>query len=105
VDNWDEDTEIESDPEVDPPDDLFQPTRGFGKVWRERLTDDQRETLGWATSPEIGYTTEYRFEAGGFVDSAGTYVERPGMHSLITFGNEVIIFDESGETAEFATEE
>lgn len=46
--------EPESDPTLQPPAGLSQPLRGFGKLWRE--TPGRRETLGWATGPEQGYT-------------------------------------------------
>jgi hypothetical protein len=52
-DTWTED-QPESDPTLTPPeDDLYQPIRGFGKVWREH--PEVREALGWATSVELGF--------------------------------------------------
>jgi len=42
--------EPESDPAVVPPEGLYQPVRGFGKVWRENETI--RGQLGWALVPE-----------------------------------------------------
>jgi hypothetical protein len=47
--------EPESDPALEPPPGLYQPVRGFGKVWREQ--PGVRERLGWALAPEIGFTT------------------------------------------------
>jgi hypothetical protein len=47
--------EPESDPELAPPPALYQPVRGFGKVWREEA--GVRERLGWALAPETGFTT------------------------------------------------
>ena len=51
-----EDTFNESfDPSVtgeNPPPNLFEPARGFGKVWR--TFPDVRATLGWATAAESG---------------------------------------------------
>ncbi|TET51453.1 MAG: hypothetical protein E3J64_06800, partial [Anaerolineales bacterium] len=44
-DTW-TDAEPESDPNLVPPAGLYQPTRGFGKVWRE--TSAVRDALGWA---------------------------------------------------------
>lgn len=52
-----EDTFVEGQPENDPsfvpPENLYQPVRGFGKVWRENL--EVREKLGWATGRELGF--------------------------------------------------
>lgn len=45
--------EPESDPTVVPPEGLYQPIRGFGKVWREN--PEVRERLGWAIAPEQGF--------------------------------------------------
>ena len=48
----------EGDPDFDPalqaPPNLYQPTRGFGLVWRETL--GARDALGWAVAEEEGYT-------------------------------------------------
>jgi hypothetical protein len=48
----------ESDPALVPPDGLYQPTRGFGKVWREK--PGVRDRLGWATVPEVGYEAAWQ---------------------------------------------
>lgn len=45
--------EPESDPAVVPPSGLFQPRRGFGKVWRNNPA--VRSTLGWALREERGF--------------------------------------------------
>jgi len=45
--------EPESDPTLQPPAGLYQPVRGFGKIWRE--TPGMRDKLGWALAPEQGY--------------------------------------------------
>ena len=55
-DNFVDGTDIESDPNIVPPAGRFQPTRGFGKVWREN--PDIREALGWATEPAPLYTAD-----------------------------------------------
>jgi hypothetical protein len=99
VDNWDEDTDPESDPDMDPEDDdLRQPVRGFGKVWRDELTEDQRDDLGYATAGEFKFVTDYRYDPGGFLNEAGEFVPRPGIHRLVALGGEQLFFDEqSGE--------
>jgi hypothetical protein len=52
ADTWQEDQPA-SDPLLAPPIGLFQPMRGFGKVWRERLGGPEA-LVGWATAPEQG---------------------------------------------------
>jgi hypothetical protein len=50
--------EPESDPTLEVPAGLFQPQRGFGKVWRANT--DVRQNLGWATAPEGAYSGAYQ---------------------------------------------
>ena len=54
VDRWEE-GDPESDPNIVPPEGLYQPVRGFGLIWREE--PGVRDQLGWATGPEVGYPT------------------------------------------------
>ena len=54
VDEWDE-GDPESDPDLTPPDDRYQPVRGFGLLWREG--PGVRDRLGWAVDTEAGFTT------------------------------------------------
>ena len=49
-DTWKE-GEPESDPSLTPPASLYQPVRGFGKVWRA----SERDNLGWAVAPEQAF--------------------------------------------------
>jgi hypothetical protein len=49
-DTWKE-GEPENDPSLTPPAGLYQPVRGFGKVWRT----SEQNNLGWALSPEQGF--------------------------------------------------
>jgi hypothetical protein len=101
-DDWDSRLEPEEDPDLVPPEEgLYQPVRGFGKVWREKLSAAQREAIGWATVFEIRFVTEYRYEAGGFVDSEGQYVPRPGLHIFNSFGDERFFFDEPSQTFDY----
>lgn len=51
------------DPAIIPPANLYQPVRGFGKVWRER--PGVREALGWATAEESGFMTVIQEFAAG----------------------------------------
>jgi hypothetical protein len=53
-DTFVEGVDPESDPDIVPPEGLYQPIRGFGKVWREGTGAQVRERLGWAIEPEQG---------------------------------------------------
>ncbi len=94
VDEWDEARDPVSDPALEPPEGLFQPVRGFGYVWREKLTEEQRTALGWAMLEEVPYTTDYRYESGGFVTEAREFVSAPGVHVLLDLGGNQIALDE-----------
>lgn len=54
----------ESDPDIEPPAGRYQPVRGFGLIWRSETDAASyyrvRERLGWATTPERGYTALYQ---------------------------------------------
>ncbi len=41
-----------AEPDIQAPQGLYTPVRGFGKVWREGTGARVRERLGWATAPE-----------------------------------------------------
>lgn len=58
-DDWSED-QLENDPTIIPPEGLYQPIRGFGKVWREQA--DVRNELGWALGPELGYESKIQLQ-------------------------------------------
>ncbi len=98
TDDWEEGVDPEKDEGLEVPEGLLQPIRGFGKVWRERLDDEDREDLGWATAPEFKFVTDYRYDPGGFLNDAGEYVPRPGVHRLVALGGEQFFFDEASET-------
>lgn len=92
-----EDGEPESDPELTPPDGLFQPERGFGKLWRE--TPGIRDALGWAVTPEFGYVSEYSYHPGGTMDN-GQFTAGPGYHVLYSLEQQQYRFDEATGTWE-----
>lgn len=77
-DTWEEGM-ADLDPNLEPPDGLAQPIRGFGKLWREG--NDVRNRLGWAIEPEAGHVTVYRYEAGGNIVN-GVYQPGPGKHLI-----------------------
>lgn len=83
--------EQELDPNLIPPDGLYQPRRGFGKLWRTK--PELKEALGWAKTPEFELTSTYRYIAGGEVVN-GEYFPGPGEHRLTTLYNDLISFYE-----------
>jgi len=56
-DTW-QSGEPESDPTIIPPSGLYQPRRGFGKVWRS--WPEVRAGLGWAIAPEQAFDGVYQ---------------------------------------------
>jgi hypothetical protein len=95
------DGELEVDPGITPPSgSLYQPRRGFGKLWRE--TPELRNALGWALTPEFGLTTPYTYIPGGTVEN-GVYIPAPGVHSLITLGRSTFEFYEPKPGEPFGT--
>lgn len=89
-----EEGEPEFDPALVPPaEDLQQPIRGFGRLWREN--PNVREWLGWATSDEFGFVTRYEYHpALGLVD--GEIVSLPGYHVLYSLYGESFRFVNDG---------
>lgn len=80
--------ELESDPALTPPNGLLQPVRGFGKVWRENAFI--REALGWATSQERYYTSQWQFFEEGWMitgpDGHPVFVMLPSDEPPYTYG-------------------
>lgn len=89
---------MERDPSIVAPvsGDLMQPERGFGILWRD--TPGLRDELGWAIGEELGYTTRYEYNAGGQVNTLGTYVPASGYHLLETLDNQIYTFVEGVRT-------
>jgi hypothetical protein len=89
------DTFQEGEPEIDeslvPPENMYQPRRGFGKLWRSH--PDLKDALGWAITPEFELTSTYSYIAGGYMQG-GQYISAPGEHRLTTLYNETISFFE-----------
>jgi len=81
-----------------PPEGLVEPIRGFGLVWREELTEEQRQEIGWGTWEEIGFTTSYRYEPSGYIDPSGDYVPRPGRHVIVSWGGGVFTLNEASSS-------
>jgi len=85
------------DPDLDPalvaPEGMIQPERGFGKLWRNN--PDVQEALGWATTPEFGYVSDYEYHPGGTVNTQGEYAPAPGYHILYSLYREQFRFNEA----------
>jgi hypothetical protein len=97
-DTFDEEVDPESDPALEPDDpDLIQPIRGFGKVWREQLSNRQRRALGYATAGEFLFVTDYRYDPGGFLNDEDEFVPRPGIHTILALGGERLLYDEQSK--------
>jgi hypothetical protein len=64
--------EMESDPAIVPPAGLYQPVRGFGKIWR--TVPGIRETLGWALSPESSFQGAYQVGQDYYARPGGIYL-------------------------------
>jgi hypothetical protein len=77
--------EPESDPALDPTlPALYQPRRGFGKLWRDPQTG-LREALGYGTTPEFELTTPMSYLSGAGV----------GRYLIFTLGEQVIALHET----------
>jgi hypothetical protein len=69
LDTWTS-AEPEWDVTIVPPAGLYQPKRGFGKVWREGVVPPAakvRDKLSWATAEEHGLTVSWQAYAGGLM--------------------------------------
>ncbi|MHB8625757.1 MAG: hypothetical protein ACYDBJ_22395 [Aggregatilineales bacterium] len=95
-------SEPETDPAFAPPANLYQPRRGFGKLWRSNTTI--RGGLGWGTTPEFGLTTSYVYQPGGYVNATtGQWVAGPGTHFLVTLSRETFAFHEPQPGQQYGT--
>ncbi len=91
-----QDTFVDGEPEIDPnltpPSGLYQPKRGFGKLWRN--TPGLRDKMGWATTPEFDLQTHYVYQPGGYLDNNNVYVARPGKHFIETLSRQTFALSE-----------
>ena len=90
-----EDGESEFDPSLVPPEGMFQPERGFGKLWRENQA--LHDALGWGLTPEFGYVSNYEYYPGGKIEQS-QYVQGPGHHILFSLSQEKFQFNEADFT-------
>lgn len=66
VDTWEEGMDEGLCPDVTPPQALYVPIRGFGKVWCEQLGASNAE-IGWATTHEQAYEARWQAFERGFM--------------------------------------
>jgi hypothetical protein len=90
------DGEQESDPSLIPPAGLYQPQRGFGKLWR--TTPGLRDALGWGKTPEFGYVSNYEYRVNGQINVQGTFVPQQSYHILFSLAHEEFRFNEGDST-------
>lgn len=88
--------EPESDPTITVPEGRYQPTRGFGKLWRS--SPEIRERLGFGLTSEFGYVSSYEYHAGGSIGPDGQWQSGPGYHILFSLYNEQFRFNEADGT-------
>ncbi len=91
-----EDGQAEFDPNITVPAGLYQPERGFGKLWREN--EVIRNTLGFASDTEYGHVTDYTYIFGGTVNANNEYVPGPGVHTLMSRDGTIFVLDETTMT-------
>ena len=65
-------SEPESDSKLVPAPGLYQPARGFGKVWRTH--PDVRDKLGWALAPERAFEGAYQLSLNYYAQAGGAYL-------------------------------
>ncbi len=72
------------DPSLTPPPGLYQPALGFGKFWRGLApgSDWVRQSLGWATAPESGYSAFWQCNTAKD-DAARCYFTGPRDEVLV----------------------
>lgn len=100
------DTFVDGEPEIDPTlvppgASLYQPRRGFGKLWRNN--PDIKAALGWGKTPEFGINTSYVYQPGGYLDKDNKYVAGPGTHFLTTLSRDTFEFHEPQPGQAFGT--
>jgi len=86
ADTWQE-GQPQDDPNLTAPPDLFQPKRGFGKVWREELGGPVSQ-LGWAREEERGFTGVVQvFDGGTILESDVGTAREVLLHILYADGS------------------
>jgi hypothetical protein len=78
--------QLENDPGIIPPTGLYQPVRGFGKVWREH--PQVQDQLGWAQGRELGYESTFQRQEEGSVGAEVSF--------LLAFNGQVLALTNRG---------
>jgi hypothetical protein len=80
--------EAEADLTLTQPANLYQPRRGFGKLWRN--TPEVKSRLGWGTTPEFNVQTSYAYipNPANSAGPNGTCNRLPGTHVLVSLQRE-----------------
>src|SRR5262249_34197063 len=63
---------------------MYQPRRGFGKLWRTTL--GLRDALGWALTPDFDLRTPFIYQPGFAFDPNGKLVTTPGRYLITSLG-------------------
>ncbi len=76
----------ESDPDLQPPDGLYQPVRGFGLVWRTGTSPGGkaiRDAIGWAVELEVEFQSRLQCDGLPEGESTTCYLEGPDGTLLV----------------------
>ncbi len=95
----------ESDPNLQPPTNRFQPRRGFGVAWRlgGGSSGPQRADLGWAIDEELGFDTTLIYYPQGFYSPDCTWMPKSGIYELADARGTVYQFVGGGGIAKIVT--
>ncbi|MFN2189329.1 MAG: hypothetical protein ACK2T3_11230, partial [Candidatus Promineifilaceae bacterium] len=66
---------------------MYQPVRGFGKLWREH--PEVQERLGWALSRELGFDSTYQKQMTESLD--------PPVIFILAFNGQVLALTSRGD--------
>jgi hypothetical protein len=81
------------DPVVPPPAGLYRPAGGFGKLWQKYPAI--RESMGWATTPELPFTgVIQRFEGGTLLFAPAIHGHSRRIYVLYNSGVFAIVRDD-----------
>ena len=101
---WSE-SQPESDPNLHPPADRFQPVRGFGVAWRlgGGSYGPQRDDLGWAIDQELGFDTTLIYYPQGYYSPDCTWLPKSGFYELRAANGTTYQFVGAGGIAKIVT--
>jgi hypothetical protein len=94
LDEWRE-TDAEFDPLIVPPTGFYQPTRGFGFIWRNQA--NVRSRLNWSLAPETGYTTVMTYHFQHDMNNLATYTRLSGYRLLTAPTGQTFTLHDNGQ--------